>query len=180
MLRANPTPGAWYPFHCLDVLRACLLKGMEGPSDVRLLPMEAEVTALGGCLGGCLRVKYAPLPFSKVATMRAFTVIYGLCAAVAFVPACGYFAVIIVSLFSLFSLGVQTVADRLEQPFGLDEDDLPLDTFCKVIRRECQEVERRLRTRPDLTVPPAAPAPSLPPPSPTFVAARKSNSQGRS
>ena len=34
-------------------------------------------------------------------------------------------------------LGVQLVADELEEPFGFDRDDLKLNRFCDVIRFQC-------------------------------------------
>ena len=34
-------------------------------------------------------------------------------------------------------LGVQLVADELEEPFGFDRDDLKLNRFCDVVRFQC-------------------------------------------
>jgi putative membrane protein len=34
-----------------------------------------------------------------------------------------------------FMLGLETVAEHIEEPFGLDEDDLDLDVLCETIER---------------------------------------------
>ena len=42
-------------------------------------------------------------------------------------------------------MGLETVAEHVEEPFGYDEDDLDLDGLCETIGRTVQEVfDRRL------------------------------------
>ncbi len=44
-------------------------------------------------------------------------------------------------------LGLETVAEHVEEPFGYDEDDLDLDGLCKTIEVTVQEVFDRRMTR---------------------------------
>lgn len=37
-------------------------------------------------------------------------------------------------------IGLETVAEHVEEPFGYDEDDLDLETLCEVIRISVDEI----------------------------------------
>jgi putative membrane protein len=39
-------------------------------------------------------------------------------------------------------LGLEIVAEQVEEPFGTDEDDLDLDGLCETIRNSVQEIFR--------------------------------------
>ena len=41
---------------------------------------------------------------------------------------------------SYFMLGMEVVAENVEEPFGLDEDDLDLEGMCKTIEQSVDEV----------------------------------------
>ncbi|MFN7361277.1 MAG: bestrophin family protein, partial [Pirellulaceae bacterium] len=45
-------------------------------------------------------------------------------------------------LVSYFMLGLEIVAEQVEEPFGTDEDDLDLDGLCETIRNSVQEIFR--------------------------------------
>ncbi len=44
-------------------------------------------------------------------------------------------------------LGLETVSEHVEQPFGYDTDDLDLDGLCETIRVTVQEVFDRREAR---------------------------------
>jgi putative membrane protein len=48
--------------------------------------------------------------------------------------------VLIVAAVSYFLLGIELIAEGIEEPFGLDSDDLPLDALCLTIERSLQQV----------------------------------------
>ena len=41
-----------------------------------------------------------------------------------------------------FLIGIEVVAEELEEPFGQDTDDLPLDTISRNIKRSVREIIR--------------------------------------
>ena len=43
---------------------------------------------------------------------------------------------------SYFMIGLETVAEHVEEPFGYDEDDLDLDGICRAIESSVNEVFR--------------------------------------
>ncbi|MBX3414900.1 MAG: hypothetical protein KF708_19605 [Pirellulales bacterium] len=52
-------------------------------------------------------------------------------------------------------IGVELIAETVEEPFGTDEDDLPLDTLCKGIEVSLREIAERTGELADDIVPPA-------------------------
>jgi putative membrane protein len=46
-------------------------------------------------------------------------------------------------LMAYFMLGLETVAEHVEEPFGYDEDDLDLDGLCETISRSVAQIYRR-------------------------------------
>ncbi|MCA9172142.1 MAG: hypothetical protein KDB23_30960, partial [Planctomycetales bacterium] len=41
---------------------------------------------------------------------------------------------------SYFMIGLETVAEHVEEPFGRDDDDLDLDGLCTTIERTVQQI----------------------------------------
>ncbi len=46
------------------------------------------------------------------------------------------------AILSYFMLGLETVAEHVEEPFGHDEDDLDLDVLCRTIEESVNDVLR--------------------------------------
>lgn len=65
-----------------------------------------------------------------------------------------WWTVPLTGIIAYFMLGLETVAEHVEEPFGRDEDDLDLDSLCETIMVSVQEVFDRRITR--QTQPPIA------------------------
>ncbi len=50
-----------------------------------------------------------------------------------------WFTVPTMMLVSYFMIGMETTAEDVEQPFGLDPDDLPLDEICITIEKSVMQ-----------------------------------------
>ena len=152
---AMKSPRAYY---FLEVLRACArenfsLQVADSTNIAAAAAMEDAIKTLSRCLGGSMRVKNSPVPYSHVAQMRIATFAYCLATAAACAPVVGMYAILVVLCFGWLALGAQDVADRLEQPFGLFPDDLDLEGFCRSIKGATQEVYLRSMDKRDLTQP---------------------------
>ena len=55
----------------------------------------------------------------------------------------GLWTVLITFISAYFMLGLETVAEHVEEPFGYDEDDLDLDSLCTTIEISVNEVFAR-------------------------------------
>lgn len=90
--------------------------------------------------GACERIRNTPLAYSYRALLRHGTVIYALTAPIYAVTAFGVWGLPMLALFFYFLIGVEISAQDIEEPFGLDADDLALDDYCRTIEASVAEL----------------------------------------
>ena len=49
-------------------------------------------------------------------------------------------SVVVQSVVIYFLFGIELTAEAVEQPFGYDGDDLPLESYCETIARGAKEI----------------------------------------
>lgn len=92
------------------------------------------------CLGACERIKNTPLPVAYVLHTKRF--LYLFCATISF-PLVNYFGVwsILIAMFISYALiGIEEIGVEIEDPFGDDPNDLPIDKICQNIQSNVQNV----------------------------------------
>jgi putative membrane protein len=104
---------------------------------LRMLDLHAK--ALMDVCGACERIRNTPLSASYRALVRHAIAVYLLATPVTIVLGYGWIAIPGHIVVSYFLLGVEITAEHIEQPFGCDADDLPLDALCEVIRSSTAE-----------------------------------------
>jgi len=99
--------------------------------DVHLF--ENMLTDMCNVQGGCERIKNTPFPFSY--TLLMHTIVAGYCFALPFglVATTRLATPVVVALIAYAFLGLDAVGDELEEPFGSDYNDLPLETLSRMI-----------------------------------------------
>ncbi len=111
---------------------------MEGKiSDYAQVTMDQNVQLLVDYLGGCERIHKTPLPFAYVVHLRRALIIYCFSLPFALVDMFDWkWAVIFDTLFlSYVFFGIEEIGVEIEDPFGEDENDLPLETICASIAK---------------------------------------------
>ena len=105
-------------------------------TDLEQTQMEVQVAALIDAAGACDRIHKTPLPFAYVVHLRSALVLY--CGTLPFATLHDFgFVEIIVTLFvSFILLGIEEIGVEIEDPFGTDDNDLPLEQFCAVIEKD--------------------------------------------
>jgi putative membrane protein len=99
-----------------------------------------DLDALIDSLGICERIKNTPIPFSYSLFIKKFIFIYVITMPLAFVPLFGYLSVFI-STFVFYALvSMELLAEEIEEPFGIDENDLPTDQLCLTIQDNVQQI----------------------------------------
>ncbi len=99
-----------------------------------------DLDALIDSLGICERIKNTPIPFSYSLFIKKFIFIYVITMPLAFVPLFGYLSVFI-STFVFYALvSMELLAEEIEDPFGIDENDLPTDQLCLTIQNNVQQI----------------------------------------
>lgn len=90
--------------------------------------------------GGCERIKNTPIPFSYSAFIKKFIFIYVLTIPIGWVFSLGYYLVLIVPFILYVLASLELIAEEIEDPFGLDANDLPVDTICNNIEKHVEEI----------------------------------------
>lgn len=107
--------------------------------------LDANVTYLVDEMGACERIVRTPMPFAYVTHTRQFLALYVLTLPLALVGIFGWATVPITALVTYGFLGVDEIAVQIEDPFGHDPNDLPLEAICQGIERSCLELLDRGR-----------------------------------
>lgn len=105
---------------------------------------DQHVSALMDICGACERIRNTPMPLSHRALIPQLLIVYLVIAPLGVEPSVTN-AVLGLGL-AYFLIGLEVLAEELEEPFGRDTDDLPLDTMCKNIQRSVEQIastERR-------------------------------------
>ena len=92
--------------------------------------------------GACERIQKSPISLSYRWFIRQSIAIYLLASAVGLVQSFGWWTVPTVAMLGYFMIGVEMIAEAVEDPFGVDEDDIMLDAYAspskKVSWESCQ------------------------------------------
>jgi len=94
-------------------------------------------------LGACERILKTPIPYSYSMFMKKFIFLYVVTLPLGFVTTFGWWAVPVVMLVFYILVSVELIAEEIEDPFGVDENDLPLDGLCETIRTNTEEILTR-------------------------------------
>ena len=91
-------------------------------------------------LGACERIHKTPVPYSYSMFLKKFIFLYVVTLPIGFVATFAWWSVPVVMLVFYILVGVELIAEEIEDPFGVDENDLPLDGLCETIRRNVEEI----------------------------------------
>jgi len=110
-------------------------------SEYMMQILDPHLKAFMDISGACERIKSSPLPVSYRAFMRQ-----GIALNLVILPwyvgpqLDVWFSLPIVLIGSYFLIGLELIAEAIEDPFGVDGDDLPLDQICAGIQKVVTEI----------------------------------------
>lgn len=90
--------------------------------------------------GNCERIKNTPLPFAYVVHLRRALLLYLVTLPFALVDQFGWFTVFDCLLIAYVLLGIEEIGVEIENPFGTDANDLPLEDLCQRIEEDLSAV----------------------------------------
>lgn len=109
-------------------------------SDVVFASLDANVQQLIDYIGGCQRIHRTPLPFAYVVHLRRALILYCFSLPIALVKDFGYWTVLWTLFVTYVFAGIEEIGVEIEDPFGEDENDLPVDGFCHTIESNLLEL----------------------------------------
>lgn len=104
--------------------------------------LDVNLNSLMDICGACERIRNTPLPGSYLSLLRHGLVLGFLFTPWAFVQIVGGWVVAAMAIGVYFVFGIELTAEAVEQPFGFDGDDLPLETYCETIRTSAKDILR--------------------------------------
>ncbi|MEA1831713.1 bestrophin family protein [Methylobacterium durans] len=130
-LAARPDPAdAVLRALAADLGEAC----REGAiSDVLYGVFEAKLAALSEIQAACERIKGTPLPFAYTLLIYRTSWLY--CALLPFglATSLGWMTPLVTALVAYTFFGLDALGDELEEPFGLEANDLPLNALLQTV-----------------------------------------------
>lgn len=109
-------------------------------SEEEFMVIDRNINSFMDSLGACERIKNTPIPFSYSLFIKKFIFIYVTTLPLAFVTQFGYFSALIATFVFYVLVSMEVLAEEIEDPFGEDDNDLPVDTLCERIKLNIQEV----------------------------------------
>lgn len=120
-----------------EINRLYLEKKITGD---QLFLLKDELGALTDITGACERIKKTPIPFSYSMFIKKFIFIYIITMPFAVVDIFGYWSSIIVAFVFYVLASLEIIAEEIEDPFGTDSNDLPLEEITRTISSSCREI----------------------------------------
>jgi ion channel-forming bestrophin family protein len=108
-------------------------------SDIQQSMLDADVQALVDHLGGCERIHSTPLPFAYAVHLRRALVLYCCSLPFTLLPTFGVYTVPVTLLIAYVMMGIEEIGSEIEEPFGTDANDLPLDRICESIANQLRD-----------------------------------------
>lgn len=106
----------------------------------QMLFLNTELQAFTDICGGCERIKNTPIPYSYGVFIKKFVSIYVATLPFGYVFSLGYFVVPMVGFIFYVLTSLELIAEEIEEPFGADENDLPLGRITRSIRAHIDEI----------------------------------------
>ena len=109
-------------------------------TEAEYLAIDKELCKYLEITGACERIKNTPIPFSYSLFIKKFIFIYCFSLPIGLVPVFFYWSIPI-SMFILYVLvSIEILAEEVEDPFGEDDNDLPMDEMAGKIKTSIQQI----------------------------------------
>lgn len=109
-------------------------------SAEQLININAELTSFTDICGACERIKNTPIPYSYSSFIKKFIFMYVATLPFGFAVSMGYYAVMVVAFIFYVLASLELVAEEIEDPFGFDANDLPMQKIADNIKKHVGEL----------------------------------------
>lgn len=110
-------------------------------SDVVWSSLNHHLNDLSAIAGGCERIANTPLPFAYTLILHRTVYLFCIMLPFALVTDLHYMTPFLSVFVSYTFISLDTLAEELEEPFGTEDNDLPLDAICNTIERDLQDMD---------------------------------------
>jgi ion channel-forming bestrophin family protein len=109
-------------------------------SEIEIQTIDTNLHELLNISGACERIRNTPIPYSYSLFLKKFIFVYVSTVPIAFVATLGYGTVLMAVFVFYVLVSIEILAEEIEDPFGSDDNDLPLDDICNKIKDNLREI----------------------------------------
>ncbi|PIB37335.1 hypothetical protein BFP72_01080 [Reichenbachiella sp. 5M10] len=109
-------------------------------SEMEYLGLDKELKSFSDIYGACERIHSTPIPYSYSMFIKKFIFFYIFTLPFGLVWQFGYWTTLIVLPVFYFLLSLELISEEIEDPFGKDINDLPLDQLSTKIKANVKEI----------------------------------------
>lgn len=109
-------------------------------SESQHINLNQYLTSLIDVCGICERIKSTPIPFSYNLFIKLFILLYVGVLPFTVIDAYGYLTIPAVMLTSYVLVGLELIGEEIEEPFGFERNDLPLNQLSQLIRVNAHDI----------------------------------------
>jgi len=109
-------------------------------TENQLLILNLEIISFTDICGACERIKNTPIPFSYSIFIKKFIFFFVMTLPFGWSFSLGYYIIPVVVFILYAFASLELIAEEIENPFGTDANDLPLDSICKNIKKHIKEI----------------------------------------
>lgn len=106
----------------------------------QLIILNNELVAFTDICGACERIKNTPIPYSYSAFIKKFIFFYIMTLPFGYSLSLGYYVVPVVVFIFYVLASLELIAEEIEDPFGDDENDLPIKKISENIKKHVEEL----------------------------------------
>jgi putative membrane protein len=106
----------------------------------QLIILNGEVQSFTEICGACERIKNTPIPYSYSAFIKKFIFFYIMTLPFGYVFSLGYYAIPVVIFIFYVLASLELIAEEIEDPFGMDANDLPIEKITANIKKHIEEI----------------------------------------
>jgi putative membrane protein len=105
------------------------------------ITIDNETKNFTEIIGACERIKKTPIPYSYNIFLKKFIFVYTLTLPFGLTASLFYYWTVPICVFILYILAsLELLAEEIENPFGNDPNDLPVDDICDDIKKNVSEI----------------------------------------
>ncbi|RYE26032.1 MAG: hypothetical protein EOP51_02050 [Sphingobacteriales bacterium] len=106
----------------------------------QLIFLNNEVMSFTDICGACERIKNTPIPYSYSSFIKKFIFLYVMLLPFGYAFTLGYWVMLVVAVVFYVLASLEVIAEEIEDPFGTDENDLPMEKMASNIQKHISEI----------------------------------------
>ncbi len=110
------------------------------PEPMQLLSMTNLLNDLVAGLTTCERIRNTLVPPAYIIYLKRLLLIYCFCLPFFLVSKLHEYTILVVAIIDFVLLGVEEIGTEIEDPFGHDPNDLPIELICNTIKTNVQSL----------------------------------------